>query len=195
MRPDHELADKDPDLIANALPHLEPDTRYVLVGVIVLAPSVDFAVVKTTLSPAHPRPLLPPLSFPSLSLLSAPTCGQGYSGSGCTPNKCTAVGSGSGTHFDPPAVVHPGEVTCDTTTGDFGGLTGSCTCTCHAGYEGDSCNLAKVCVAGDGVLPGTIKCSHRGGKVEGNTGECACDCIGSFHGQECELRGGKKASM
>ena len=74
--------------------------------------------------------------------------------------------------------------------GTVGGATGSCTCTCSAGYKGESCETAGACSnstdpSKDGS-DGIFYCIN-GGTVVGSAGSCTCtSCNAGYEGASCQ---------
>jgi hypothetical protein len=110
--------------------------------------------------------------------------------------KCVNVDGGTCEAIDSCTVSTDSSKTGDDGTfycingGTAGGTTGSCTCTCSAGYSGTNCQTADACSASstsskDGS-DGTFYCIN-GGITGGTTGLCTCtSCDAGYGGVSCQ---------
>ena len=99
--------------------------------------------------------------------------------SACTANPLDSTKHGS------DGSIHCGE------HGSVDGVTGSCTCTCDLGWEGNGCETAGACSASDDSAKdggdGIFYCIN-GGTVGGITDACTCtSCDTAYGGASCHV--------
>ena len=63
-------------------------------------------------------------------------------------------------------------------------VTGTCTCSCDTGFEGNDCSTRSKCFASESGDAGTISCGTDG-NVDGVTGSCTCTCNDGYEGADC----------
>ena len=112
-------------------------------------------------------------------------CNPGYESTSCQmASACTANPLDSTKHGSDGS-IHCGE------HGSVDGVTGSCTCTCDLGWEGNGCETAGACSASDDSAKdggdGIFYCIN-GGTVGGITDACTCtSCDTAYGGASCHV--------